>query len=388
MIYAQKRRQINRTKKIKNFFSLSAHGKKPDLVLIGTIFFILVFGLMMLSSASSVESFRKFGSTYYLFRRQLLYGLLPGIILFFFFLNFNYKKLQNHLVLYLGLIIFLLVIVFVPGIGASYGRATSWINVAGFSLQPTEIVKLLLVLFLAGWFSQRSHEMNQDFWNGLLPFAIILGVISGLVVLQPDLGTLTVVVALSFMIYVVAGGRWRHIIGLFVLGLGGASALIAAAPYRAARLLTFINPNLDPQGIGYHINQALLAVGSGGWFGMGLGQSRQKFAYLPEVMGDSIFAVIVEEIGFIFAAILIVAFIVLLLRGLKIAKETNDDFARLVVVGIVSWFTLQAFFNIGAMLGILPLTGIPLPFISYGGTALMSSLAAAGILANISRDAS
>jgi len=213
MIYGKKK---YRSKKLLSFLNFNAGGKKPDYILVGTIFFILVFGLVMLSSASSVESFRKFGSAYHLFKRQLIYGLLPGVILFFFFLNFDYKKLQKHLIFYLILIFSFLAIVFVPGIGASYGRATSWINVAGFSLQPTEIVKLLLVLFLAGWFSQRSDEMNQDFWNGLFPFTVILGLVS----------------LIAF-------------VGLLLL-----------APYRVARLTTFLHPELDPKGIGYQTNQA------------------------------------------------------------------------------------------------------------------------------------
>ncbi len=257
-----------------------------------------------------------------------------------------------------------------------------------FSFQPAEIVKLLLILGFAGWFSYRGKEQNQDFWNGLVPFAVILGLVSLLVVLQPDLGTLIIIASISLAIYFTAGAKLTHILGLILCGLGAFGVLIIQAPYRAARIMTFINPQFDPQGVGYQVNQAFLAIGSGGWFGLGFGQSRQKFAYLPEVMGDSIFAIIAEELGFIFVVALIALFILLAWRGLKLAQAVSDDYARFIVIGIISWFVLQAFFNIAAMVGLMPLTGIPLPFISYGGTALAASLAGVGILANISREIS
>jgi len=363
---------------------------KPDYFLLGLIFFIVLFGLVMLSSASSVESFRRYSDTYYLFRHQLINGLLPGLILFFIFSRVNFRFWEKFSVWFFVLSLILLLAVFIPGIGSGHGGATkSWINVMGlFSFQPSEIVKLFLILSLSSWFSYRGEERNGDFWNGLIPFAIALGLISLLVVLQPDIGTLVVIVTIALIIYFTAGARLSHILGLLLVGLGGFGILIAQAPYRAQRLMTFLHPELDPQGIGYHINQAFLAIGSGGLFGLGFGQSRQKFAYLPEVMGDSIFAVIAEELGFFFTASLIILFLLLAWRGLKLAKIINDDYARLVVVGIISWFTFQAFLNIAAMIGLMPLTGIPLPFISYGGTALATALAATGILANISRFAS
>ncbi len=347
---------------------------------------IVLFGLIMLYSASTVVSFQKYGNAYYLFFHQVTRGFLPGLILFLFLARVDYGKWQRYSILFLILSIILLILVFIPGVGATYGRSRSWINILGFSLQPAEIVKLFLILFLAAWFAQRGKDMNRDFWNGLIPFLVVLGLISLPIIFQPDIGTLVVIAAISLAMYFVAGGRVAHIISLVLVGIGGLGILITQAPYRAARLMTFLYPELDPEGIGYHINQSFLAIGSGGWFGLGYGQSRQKFAYLPEAIGDSIFAVIAEELGFIWSVLLIILFLVLLFRGLKLAQRVTDDYARYVVIGIITWFTLQAFSNIAAMIGLVPLTGIPLLFISYGGTALISAMAAAGILINISRN--
>ena len=381
-LYQRRSRRIRRPL---IFFKASKALNPPDYFLAGIIFAILIFGLAMLSSASSVESFRKFNDTYYLFRHQLFFGLIPGLILFYFLAKIDYHRWQPGSLFFLVLALILLLLVFIPGLGLIHGQSKSWLQIAGFSFQPSEAAKLLLILFLAGWFSQRGFPMNSDFWNGLVPFAFIIGLISLPIMLQPDLGTLIVIISIAFTMYFVAGAGWKHLLGLALTGLGVFGLLIVQAPYRAARFLTFFNPEIDPQGIGYHINQAFLAIGSGGWLGLGFGQSQQKFAYLPEVFGDSIFAIIAEELGFIFSAFLIIAFLILLFRGLKLAQRLNDDYGRYLVVGIITWFSLQAFFNIGAMIGLLPLTGIPLPFISYGGTALASALAAAGILLNISR---
>ncbi len=367
----------------KFFFSNSIAGK-PDYVLLLTIFIIIVLGLFLLASASSVESFRQQGSAYFYFFRQILRGFLPGLLAFWLFYRLDYKKLEKYSLLFLVASVMLLILVFVPGIGQNYNGAQSWIKIFGLSFQPTEIIKILLVLFFSSWFSQRGREMNKDFWNGLIPFALILGIISLLVAKQPDYGTLLVISLIGLIMYFVAGGSLRHIIGLTIVAAGTLGMLIAQAPYRAARFMTFLHPEFDPQGVGYHINQAFLAIGSGGIFGLGFGQSRQKFAYLPEAIGDSIFAVIAEELGFIFCLFLIFLFLILLFRGFKLSQRIQDDYGRYLTTGIVSWFTLQAFLNIAAMVGLMPLTGIPLPFISYGGTALLSVMAASGILLNIS----
>ncbi len=359
---------------------------KPDYVFLGLIGAIIVFGLVMLSSASSVLAYEKFQDNYWYFKHQIVFGLLPGIAAFLIMARIDYRKWKKYAFPLLIVSIFLLLTVFIPGLGASYGRARNWVNIFGMSMQPAEIVKLTFLLYLAAWFEKRERDKIKDVSSGLIPFTVVLGVIILLMALQPDIGTMVIIILLSLAVYFSAGAPLVHLSWISILGMGLLFLLVKIAPYRAARLTIFLHPELDPQGIGYHINQAMLAVGSGGLFGLGFGHSRQKFQYLPEVAGDSIFAIIAEELGFIFSVILLVLFIFLAIRGLKIAQRAPDGFGRLVAVGITSWFFFQAIINIGAMLGIFPLTGIPLPFISYGGTAMTVGLAAVGILTNISKN--
>lgn len=356
-----------------------------DYVLLALIGGLLLFGLVMLTSASGPLGFDRFGDTYWFIKHQLLYGILPGLVGMFVMSRIPYGYWRKVAGLLLIISIVLLVLVFIPGIGADFGTAQSWIAVAGFSFQPAEIVKLTFLLYLAAWFERRADKDVKDAQTGLIPFISVLGVIMLLMILQPDIGTMAVIVAIALAVYFVAGAPWPH---LLVLGGGGAALfflLIRFAPYRAARFTTFLHPELDPQGVGYHINQALLAIGSGGLFGLGYGHSRQKFQYLPEVAGDSIFAVVAEELGFIVSAVLIGVFALLAKRMMRIASLAPDKFGQFIVVGVMTWILFQAFVNIGAMLALMPITGIPLPFISFGGTAAVTILSALGIVLNISR---
>lgn len=348
---------------------------------------LAVFGLLMLSSASAPLAFQKFGDHYFYLKRQVLFGFLPGLVAFWVLSKIDYRKFERWGTAFLIATIVLLGLVFVPGLRAEYGTAQSWINVFGLSFQPSELAKLTFLLYLSTWLASRDREERRGFKTGFVPFAIVLGAISGLILLQPDLGTLFVLVLISVATYFVGGIAIRDMALLGIAGVGSLAALIKMAPYRAQRLTTFLHPELDPQGIGYHINQALLAVGSGGIFGLGFGQSRQKFLYLPEVAGDSIFAIIAEELGFLFAIVLPLCFMALVWLGLGVARRADDNFGKYLAVGIVFWLSFQAFVNMGAMLSLLPITGIPLPFISYGGTALLVALSAAGILVNISKQA-
>jgi len=356
----------------------------PDYNFIITTGIIILFGLIMLSSASAVLGYDKFGDAYYFLKHQILVGLLPGLIFFFILSKINYQVWNKFSLHLLGVSILLLLLVFIPGIGSNYGTARSWVNIAGFSLQPAEIVKLTFLLYLAAWLAKRKERIHSTAF-GLLPFLLFLGLIIILIILQPDIGTLSIIVAMSIGVYFLAGGKVWHIGSIVVAGLGGLFILIKAAPYRLARFTTFLNPSHDPHGLGYHINQAFLAIGSGGFFGVGLGRSRQKFEYLPEVAGDSIFAIIAEELGFFIMTLFIALLIYWSYRGFYIAKRAPDQFARLIIGGIVIWITTQVIVNIGAMLGILPLTGVPLPFVSHGGTALMTCMAAMGVIVNISK---
>lgn len=357
---------------------------QPDWQLVGLFTFLLIFGLAMLSSAGVAVGWQDFHDSYWHLKHQLFPPLVVGVIVFLFFVFFDHRRLKKLALPALLASIFLLALVFIPGVGAPWGSARSWIKIFGFSLQPSEIVKLAYLIYLCSWLSNREDRV-KDFKRGFMPFIFVLAIIIILMFLEPDTGSLTIIGVTSLMVYFLAGGKILHLAALSIFGGAALLTAVKLTGYRADRLTIFLHPEIDPRGIGYHINQALLAVGSGSLLGRGFGHSRQKFAYLPEVVGDSIFAVTAEELGFIICSILVLVFLFLLFRGLKIAKNTQDSFGRLLASGIVIWFVFQAFFNIGAIIGILPLTGITLPFISYGGTSLVICLAAAGILVNISR---
>lgn len=358
--------------------------QKPDMVFLGLVLGLTAFGLVALASASGPIAYERFRDSFYFLKHQLLFGVVPGLIAMVVMMRIPYRIWKKAAIPLLLISIGLLILVFIPGIRAEFGTARSWVQFGPISFQPSEIVKLTFLFYLAAWLEARGERGVRDFSTGLVPFLVVLGVITGLLILEPDTGSTAIIVIEALAVYFVAGSAVIHLAMIGGAGLALLALLIKISPYRAARLMTFLHPELDPQGIGYHVNQALLAVGSGGFWGLGLGHSRQKFQYLPEVQGDSIFAIIAEEMGFLIAAGVIVAFLVLLWRGLRIASQAPDYFGKFVAVGVMAWIVFQAFVNIGAMLGILPLTGVPLPFISYGGTALVMTLAACGVLLNIS----
>ncbi len=357
----------------------------PDMALLAITIVLVVFGLLMLSSAGAVVGYETYGDAYWHVKHQLVSGVLAGGVALLTFLFLPYHYLQKMAMpIFLGALA-LLAAVFLPGIGTSYGSgARSWINL-GISFQPSEIAKLALIIYLAAIFAKKEPEALRTTFEGIIPLLGSLALIGFLIVLQPDIGTLAIIAGVAFLIYILAGGAWLHVSALAVTGAGAFLLLIKMAPYRTARFMTFLHPELDPQGIGYHINQAFLALGSGGILGRGFGHSRQKYQYLPEVTGDSIFAIIGEELGFFVAALVVFAFFFFIMRGFTLMRHAPDAFGKLLAGGIISWIGIQAFLNIGAMVGVFPLTGIPLPFISFGGTALVMELAAVGILLNISR---
>lgn len=358
---------------------------RPDTVLFIAVALILIFGLVMLSSASVAVGFNRFGDGGFYIKRQLV-ALIVGAAAFYVCYRIDYHLWQKYAFFLFLFSIFLLVLVFMPGIGVGGYGARRWLNLYFFrSFQPAEFVKLTLILYLSTWFSGRGEAVMRDLKTGVLPFIGLLIVLFGLIIKQPDLGTLLVICWIGMVLYFVGGAHPKHFAGIILSGVGLLGLMIKFADYRMDRITTYFHPLLDPQGIGYHITQAFYAIGSGGIFGVGLGHSRQKFLYLPEVTGDSIFAVIAEELGFIFCAVLIALFLLLLWRGIRIAKGASDNFGKLAAVGITAWIVGQAFLNIGAITGALPLTGIPLPLVSYGGTALVMALAGLGILFNISK---
>ena len=361
-----------------------SHQPRPDYVLLALVGFVTLIGLIALTSASGIVAYSKFGDSLFYVKRQVLYGLCPGLVLLCIGMTVPYHFWRRWALPFFLFTMLLLVLVLIPGVGASYGRARSWFNVGGISFQPSELAKLSFLLYLAAWLERRSASL-ASLREGLLPFLILLGCVAGLIAFQPDVGTMGLIVSMAIAVYFVAGAPLWHL-GMVVGGVMTAGAgLIAIAPYRLARLLTFLSPDADPSGAGYQLAQALLAIGSGGIFGRGLGASRQKFQYLPEVAGDSIIAIIGEELGFVALTLLLLIFFAILWRGFRIARRAPDRFSQLVVVGVCSWIIVQAFFNIGSMIGILPLTGLPLTFVSYGGTALAMIFFAVGIVLNISK---
>lgn len=367
-----------------NRFRAKPIGKIDGWLLLGVMALIGV-GLVMISSSSVVLSQQYFGSNYAFVSKQLEH-VGVGLVLMAILSRIDYRIWQRLAPWILGLIFVLLIAAKVPGIGQTVNGAQRWIALGPFTFQPTELVKLLAILYFSAWFAAKQEHITSIV-RGFLPFLTLLGLIAILILVQPDAGTAMVTVFTIISIYFIAGAPWAHMSYGLVVGGGALGALIASAPYRLERLLTFLNPGANTLGSGYHINQALLAIGAGNWMGLGFGQSKQKFLYLPEPHTDSIFAITVEELGFVRATLVLAVLLFVILRGYQIVRRSPDPFARYVAAGITSLIAIQSFTNIGAMLGVLPLTGVTLPFISYGGTSLIFMMGAVGILLNISRSA-
>ncbi|AQS58286.1 stage V sporulation protein E [Desulforamulus ferrireducens] len=357
--------------------------RPPDFVLFLTVLMLLCIGLVMVFSSSQYVTMVRYGDSFYFFKRQLLWALL-GLGAMVFMMNFDY----HHLKRWIGAIIItgfvLLIAVLIPGIGTVTNGSQRWIDLGFMSFSPAEMVKLCMIMFVAFGLAKKGESI-QDFKTGLAPYLLVMAVAAGLILAQPDLGTALVLCGTIFIMFFVAGARILHLGALGALGLVAVGLAIALEPYRMSRFLAFLHPEADPQGTGYHIIQSLYALGSGGLFGMGLGQSKQKFLYLPENHTDFIFAITGEELGFIGASLIVLLFIMFVWRGLKIAVTSPDPFASLLASGITSGIALQALINMGVVTGSMPVTGVPLPFISYGGTSLLFTLIGIGILLNISR---
>lgn len=353
----------------------------PDLILAVTLALLVIVGLIVISSASVVLSQNETGNpNYYFFNQLKSVGI--GLILFIVGYKADYHVWKKIAPLLLLISLIGLVLVYVPGIGVMRNGANRWIDL-GLQFQPSELAKLSLVFYLASWFENKGSKV-RGFATSTLPFLMILALVGGLVVFEPDMGTTVILSLIGGGIYFIAGARWSHVVGMFAAFVVFVIYLIKSAPYRMSRFMVFLNPEAHSTGQGYQINQALLGIGSGGILGLGFGKSRQKFNYLPESATDSIYAIIGEEAGLIGATGVILLFGIFAVRGFKIARETPDIFARLVAAGITIWIAGQAFINILAILSLMPLTGVPLPFISYGGSSIIMLLLASGILLNIS----
>ncbi|MDG4655835.1 stage V sporulation protein E [Ectobacillus antri] len=357
--------------------------KAPDFIIVVATLLLLTVGMIMVYSASAVWATYKFHDSFFFVKRQLLFAGV-GIVAMGFIMRIDYWFWRQHAKTILLICFALLVLVLIPGVGMVRGGARSWIGVGAFSIQPSEFMKFAMIIFLAKFLSERQKVITT-FKRGLGPSLGIVFIAFGMIMLQPDLGTGTVMVGTCVVMIFVAGARMMHFAVLGMIGVGGFVALIASAPYRMKRITSYLDPWSDPLGSGFQIIQSLYAIGPGGLFGLGLGQSRQKFYYLPEPQTDFIFAILAEELGFIGGSFLLLLFSLLLWRGIRVALGAPDLYGTFLAVGIVAMIAIQVMINIGVVTGLMPVTGITLPFLSYGGSSLTLMLMGVGVLLNISR---
>lgn len=346
---------------------------------------ILVFGGFLVFSSASLGLLARDGASFSSVAfSQFFFGIFGGGIAMFLTSNLHYRHWRKYaFYIFLGSCLISL-LVFIPALGFSHGGATRWVQIAGFTFQPAELLKLGFVIYMATWLSG-VHKQLSTTRHGTLPFLGLLAIPAIILLTQPDTDNFLIMAVAATAMFLTAGGRWRDIAVLF---LGAVLLLVVLAfsrDYIMDRFTAFLNPTIDPQGSSYQIRQSLIAIGSGGVTGRGFGQSIQKFEYLPEPIGDSIFAVYAEEFGFIGVSVLITLLSIFTFRGYRVATEARDLFGMLLVVGFMTLIVFQAFLNIASMLGVAPISGIPLPFISHGGTALLATLAAVGIVLNVSK---
>lgn len=356
--------------------NLHSQQQQVDIPLLATTAILVIFGLLMVYDASAIQGLKDFKDGYFYIRLQLIW-VGVGILSMLFFAKFDYRKFKKFATPLLIFSLLLLMAVFIPGLGVSGGGAHRWLRLGIATIQPAEIIKLTMVIYLAALFEKRVR---------LTPVLILVIFVSFVTaVLQKDLGTTIVFVVTAAVIYFAAGGAVWHFLLAIPFSALALGLLIFTSGYRSKRILAFVDPFSDVQGSTYHISQVLIALGSGGLFGLGLGHSRQKFEYIPQVSTDSIFGIVGEELGFIGSSILIALFALLLIRGFKITQNCQDDFGKILALGFTSWLGIQVIINLASMTALLPLTGVPLPFISYGGSALVANLTAVGVLLNISK---
>jgi cell division protein FtsW len=361
------------------------HRKPVDRLFLVFFLALLCAGLVIFISAALGELVRSRDKFENVIISQLVFGLLGGSVAFFAALRIPMKFWKQHAFWILVTALLFSLLVFVPGIGMEHGGAKRWIDFRLFNVQPAEFLKFALVLYLAAWFTQFHRKVHSSVW-GLYPLLAVLGIVGTILLAQPDTGTFLIGVAAGMAIFLVAGGKWTHFLMMILAGIILLAGMAFSKPYIMDRITTLINPSEDPHGSGYQIKQSLIAIGSGGLTGRGFGQSVQKFNYLPEPIGDSVFAVAGEELGFIGTVTLIFLYLLFGLRGLWVAAHAEDRFSGLFAVGLVILIISQSFVNIGSMLALGPLTGVPLVFVSHGGTALLVAMAQVGIILNISRN--
>lgn len=359
-------------------------GTKIDKSFLVVAVILIVAGFFIFSSASLGLLARESSNYSSVAFSQTVLGLFLGTVAMVIASRLDsgiWKKFALFIFIFT---VVLNILVLFPQIGSMHGGARRWIQLGGISFQPAELLKFGFVVYFAAWAAWAREKMETWQW-GFAPLVALLAICGGLLLAQPDTDNFLIIVVTGVVMFIAAGGRWRYVLVMLLAGVIGLSFLVYTRPYVKQRIMTFVNPTSDALGSSYQIQQSLIAIGSGGLFGKGFGQSVQKFTYLPEPVGDSIFAVAAEEFGFVGSVLLIALFVLFATRGLKIASRVPQPFGRLLVVGIVIMIVSQAFVNIGAMLGVLPLSGITLPFVSHGGTSLFLCLFQVGIILSISK---
>lgn len=355
-----------------------------DYWLLGFVTVLVVIGLQAVYSATFALAITEYHNVFYFLLRQAM-GAALGVALLFAFMSIDYRwwRLLSPFI-FLGALISL-VLITIPGFSSTQYGASRWLQIGPLpAIQPSEFMKIAMILLVAAWLSS-SNRRVADFKTGLLPIAVVVGVVSFLIMRQPDFGTVLVIMLTAGTMYFLAGASLSTLTMIVISGLAGGAFLISTAAYRVERWQSFLNPWQDPQGTGFHIIQLLIALGTGGITGLGIGSSRQKFFYVPGAHTDGIFAIIGEELGFIGSMVVILLFAAVIYRGARIVQHAPDRFGALLASGIVAWIAYQTLINIGGITQAIPLTGIPLPFISYGVSSLASTMAAVGILLSISR---
>jgi cell division protein FtsW len=362
----------------------NAKPKSADTVLLAFIVLMVAGGFLIFSSASLGLMARDGASFASVASSQFFFGVIGGSLALLLMSNVYYRHWRRYAFYIFLFSLLATAAVFVPGLGMTHAGATRWLDLGFTTIQPTEFLKIGFVVYLATWLSGVNDRI--DHWKyGLVPFIAIISIVALIVLKQPDTDTFMIIAFSGLAMYLAAGARWSHLALIVASGVIVLAILAITRPYIMDRFTTFLDPEADPLGSGYQIQQSLIAVGSGGLTGRGFGQSIQKFEYLPEPIGDSVFAVYAEEFGFIGSFILIASLVFLTLRGYRTAREANDIFGTLLVVGFMTIIVTQAFLNIAAMIAVAPLSGLPLPFISHGGTALLATLASLGIVLNVSK---
>ena len=367
---------INRDENMKN--------KRFDIILFISVITLVLFGLLMIYSASSIWALYKFNDSFKYVKQQLLF-IVIGIILMILISKINYKWYYKKTNIILGICIFLLILVLIPGIGSIRNGSRSWFGIGSFGIQPSEFAKLGLIIFTAKYLST-NNKMLKSIVKGVIPILIVLFLIFGLIMLQPDFGTGMIIVVSILAMMFIAGVNIKFFISIGFLGIFGIVGLILIAPYRMDRITSFIDPWSDPLGTGFQIIQSLYSIGPGGLLGQGFLNSRQKQFYLPEPQTDFIFSIISEEFGFLGVIIVVGLFLIILYRGIKIALNSKDEFSKYLAFGMIFQILIQAIMNLMVVIGLIPVTGVTLPFLSYGGSSLLISMISIGILLNISKN--